>query len=469
LSYILFLPKTSVILFEESWPALFRLLYEDENAGTLFDFERTHQQSMIRIDDTLQPVSDIFPLWLKTIAFEQKGLFMQHAIDVAIMLDTLIHDPRLNLKHLVPVIKMIHENKRDAREDTINMLVQLITRIDQPADEAAAVGVRYLVLHFVSSAESKWPGLFQLVLENIFSKAIAMHIVDNEGSVNIEKILSNLAMLFGSSEQDKPGFSAFQQYIVGHWRQVSLLFLNHPSIECRVMGYRVLCHSRFWQHISVEEYPVVSKLLMDAWFRHMKGRYVRLSQQDETHIIEEQQKLNTTSMQLDRQSLLDQVIQPMPSLSSAQLTKPPQFITTIQLSSQNQKDMRDLIYVDNIQRTASLFDDLPSSVSDHFLAHLCRHWQPKSVALNSYDDVLPMNLPHQSDIVIGSAFKDHPILFLIFEKYDHTQTRDIMRGVLVYFIVFWHMKEVANVPTTLSFATQLEETTRLVLLLKPVS
>ena len=86
---------------------MFRLLYENENAGTLFDFERTHQQSMIRIDDTVQPVSDIFPLWLKTIAFEQKGLFMQHAIDVAIMLDTLIHDPRLNLKHLVPVNKMI--------------------------------------------------------------------------------------------------------------------------------------------------------------------------------------------------------------------------------------------------------------------------------------------------------------------------------------------------------------------------
>ncbi|KAI8386898.1 hypothetical protein BD560DRAFT_383128 [Blakeslea trispora] len=545
LSYILFLPKTLPALFEESWPDLFRLLHE--NAGTLFDFERTHQQSMIRIDNTVQPVAAIFPLWLKTIAFEQNGVFMQHAIDVAIMLDTLIHDPRLNLKHLVPTgdgrslidtlkpsfeqldlkppsidliqwaislfsvsknptrgtndlqiplfllqLEALSENKQNAQMAAIHMLVQLITRIDQPTDEACAVGIRYLILHLVSSAETKWPGSFQLVLENIFSKAIAMHIVDNEGSVNIEKILSNLAMLFGSTEQDKPGFSAFQQYIVSHWRQVSLLFLNHPSIECRVMGYR---------HVSIEEYSVVSKLLMDAWFRHMKGRYVRSNQQDEMVMIEEQQKLisqccqnielakvigcfamdcilggaleifpsiDTTSIQLDRQSLLDQITQPTAFLSPSQLTKPPQFLTVVQLSRQSQRDMRDLIYTDNIQRTASLFEQLPSPVSEHLLARLSQTWQPKSVALSSYDDVLPFNLPHQSDIVIGSAFKDHPILFLIFQRYDHAQTRDMIRGVLVYFVVFWHMKEVAIVPTTLSFATQLEETTRLILLLKPV-
>lgn len=76
------------------------------------------------------------------------------------------------------------------------------------------------------------------------------------------------------------------------------------------------------------------------------------------------------------------------------------------------------------------------------------------------------------DITIGSAFKDHPALFPIFEKciqvVKPATTNDIIRSILVYFIVFWNMKEVVTVPTTLTYATQLEETIRLVLLLKPV-
>ena len=57
-----------------------------------------------------------------------------------------------------------------------------------------------------------------------------MHIADSEGSVNIEKILANLAMLFeppdNSSPQQQPGFHAFQAYLTSHWRQVLLLFLK---------------------------------------------------------------------------------------------------------------------------------------------------------------------------------------------------------------------------------------------------
>ncbi|RCH95702.1 hypothetical protein CU098_009302, partial [Rhizopus stolonifer] len=524
------------------------LLCDHGVAGTIFLYEKTYQSSLIKIDDKLQTIASIFPRWLKSVAFEQNGLFMKHAMDVAIMLDTLIHDSRLDLKHLVPTggrsmidtlkpsfeqldlkpssidlvgwtMTLFSSDKRPSRsthdlqiplfllqldffndtkkEEAIQMFVQLITRVDQPIDEASADGIRYFILDLVSSAEAKWPDLFQFVLEQIFSKAIAMHIADNEGSVNIEKILGNLAMLFAPFEGDKPGFDAFQKYMVNHWRQVSLLFLNHPSIQCRAMGYRVLTHSRFWQHIATEEFTTVSKLLMDAWFRHIKGRYLRVNLEEELCVIEEQQKLisyccqntelaktmlcftmdcilggaleifpsmDTVSIQQERQSLLDQVTQhdylppPMPT------SKPPQFITCLSWT----QDIRDCVYTDNIARTASLFNGLSTDINHHVLSHLLRLWQPISVSFNTYHDVLPMNIPYQNDIMIGGAFKDHPVLFLILEKYSMAQTRDMVRSILVYFIVFWHMKEVVNVPTTLSFATQLEETIRLVAFMKPI-
>lgn len=111
-------------------------------------------------------------------------------------------------------------------------------------------------------------------------------------------------------------------------------------------------------------------------------------------------------------------------------------------------------------------------MSFHVLSRLSSIWAPTTVSLDTYDDVLPKNIPYQSDIAIGSAFKDHPVLFLIFEKYTALShqfpTNDILRSILVYFIVFWYMKEVVDVPTTLKFATQLDESTRLVCLLKPV-
>jgi hypothetical protein len=135
------------------------------------------------------------------------------------------------------------------------------------------------------------------VLENIFSRAIAMHIADSEGSVNVEKILGNLAMLFEESAQieARPGFIAFKMYLSSHWRQVLLLFLNHPSMECRAMGYRVLTNSRFWEQDIASEGSdphTISKLLMDAWFRHMKGRYLRFGQEEEIMVVDEQQRLS---------------------------------------------------------------------------------------------------------------------------------------------------------------------------------
>lgn len=437
-----------------------------------------------------------------------------------------------DLKIPLFLLQLVVLKKDEPKDKVVDMFVQLIIRLDRPEnDEKCNGGARYLILNLVASTEKKWPGIFQLVLENIFSRAIAMHIADSEGSVNVEKILANLAMLFEvSSDTAKPGFDAFKTYLTSHWRQVLLLFLNHPSMECRAVGYRVLTNSRFWENTNTVEgcdAQTISKMLIDAWFRHIKGRYVRFGQEEEIAVADEQQKLiayccqhtelakvmlsyaiecilggalelfpaiDVNALQQEKLSLYDKVMrensrqqqeQPQQNL----FRKPPQFLTIVDFQKQEGFiDVRDAIYVDNIERTAALFfqfSELPTLTSNqylqinrHILNRLSAIWAPISVSLDTYDDVLPRNIPHQSDIAIGSAFKDHPVLFIIFEKYttgqtssknDYPMTNDIIRGILVYFIVFWYMKEVVNVPTTLKFATQLEETTRLIFLLKPVS
>ncbi|KAI8884347.1 hypothetical protein K501DRAFT_247853 [Backusella circina FSU 941] len=557
----------------ESWTLIFKRLYENGAAGTMFLHERNTQASAVRdTDGEVAAIAIIFPRWLTNIAFDSNGLVMKHAMDVAIMLDTLAHDPRLNLKYLIPtgdssiidklrpsfeqldlesasidlidwtlsilgsgtVVRSIDDlkiplflvqlvvSKTDTKESAVYMFVQLITRLNRPvlsSTNERDPGARYLILNLVTSAESKWPGLFQLVLENIFSRAIAMHIADSEGSVNVEKILGNLAMLFEESAQieARPGFNAFKMYLSSHWRQVLLLFLNHPSMECRAMGYRVLTNSRFWEQDITSEGSdphTISKLLMDAWFRHIKGRYLRFGQEEERMVVDEQQRLisyccqdkriakamlsialefilggsleifptvDINALQQERMSILDKARQgDNNSGNSSSVKRPPQFVTMIDVLS-NELDMRDKIYVDNIQRTADLFSQyqaLPTTAPEqyheinfHIFSQLASKWVPETVTLGGYDDVLPKNIPYASDVAIGNAFKDHPILFLIFEKCLPTvkfPSSDMIRSILVYFIVFWNMKEVAKVASTLKFATQLEETMRLLLLLKPM-
>lgn len=436
-----------------------------------------------------------------------------------------------DLKIPLFLLQLVVLKKDVPKIQVVDMFVQLIIRLDRPDhDETCNEGARYLILNLVASTELKWPGVFQLVLENIFSRAIAMHIADSEGSVNVEKILGNLAMLFEPTDAavERPGFIAFKTYLTSHWRQVLLLFLNHPSMECRAMGYRVLTNSKFWENTNTVEgcdAQTISKLLVDAWFRHIKGRYVRYGQSEEIAVVNEQQRLvahccqnielakvmlsfaidcilggaleifptiDVNALQQEKKSLYDKVIREDYQQSHQYLfKKPPQFVTTIDFKKQQGEnegfiDVRDVIYVDNIERTAALFfqfGELPTLSSDqyldinrHILNRLSAIWAPNPVSLDTYDDVLPRNIPYQSDIAIGNAFKDHPVLFIIFEKYtsnhttskDYPLTNDIIRSILVYFIVFWNMKEVVSVPTTLKFATQLEETTRLLLLLKPV-
>lgn len=48
-------------------------------------------------------MADFFPKWLSQIAFSPSGLVMKHALDVAVMLDTIAHDEHLGMKELIPV------------------------------------------------------------------------------------------------------------------------------------------------------------------------------------------------------------------------------------------------------------------------------------------------------------------------------------------------------------------------------
>lgn len=122
--------------------------------------------------------------------------------------------------------------------------------------------------------------------------------------MNVQKILANITLLFEDCYQDeekssvRPGFSAFQLYIMQHWRQVLLLFVNHPSMECRALGYRMLTVSKLWEYDKVAEASdyidpnVLAKLFTDAWFRHMKSRYLYFEKETEASVLDEFEDLS---------------------------------------------------------------------------------------------------------------------------------------------------------------------------------
>jgi hypothetical protein len=127
------------------------------------------------------------------------------------------------------------------------------------------------------------------MLEQLFSKAMALNITGNDNDVSkVEIIFGNLAILSDERPADQtkikvdlPPISSslhqsFADYISSHCRQVMLLFINHPSINCRAMGYRVLSNSRFWQQdhqLQPTDTSAICKLLCDSWFRLLKNRY----------------------------------------------------------------------------------------------------------------------------------------------------------------------------------------------------
>lgn len=88
----------------ESWSSLFQRLFEGNAAGSMFLYEKKKEGSIVKHGDgTIESIAHVFPYWLTSIAFDPNGLVMKHAMDVAIMLDTLGHDDRLGLEYLIPV------------------------------------------------------------------------------------------------------------------------------------------------------------------------------------------------------------------------------------------------------------------------------------------------------------------------------------------------------------------------------
>jgi hypothetical protein len=56
-------------------------------------------------------------------------------------------------------------SKTNTKESAVYMFVQLITRLNRPvlsSTNESDPSARYLILNLVISAESKWPGVFQL-------------------------------------------------------------------------------------------------------------------------------------------------------------------------------------------------------------------------------------------------------------------------------------------------------------------
>lgn len=100
-------------LATESWSLLFKRLYRNNAAGSMFLYEKNMKCSIVRhANGEVQDIASVFPFWLTSIAFDSNGLVMKYAMDVAIMLDTLGHDDRLGLEYLIPVKKNYTTTRR---------------------------------------------------------------------------------------------------------------------------------------------------------------------------------------------------------------------------------------------------------------------------------------------------------------------------------------------------------------------
>lgn len=97
-------PSHRMLFIIASWPYIFKRLYKDDAAGSIFLYEKNTKQSIVKQHNgDIEDIASVFPRWLTTIAFDPNGSVMKHAADVAIMLDTLAHDSRLDLGYLIPV------------------------------------------------------------------------------------------------------------------------------------------------------------------------------------------------------------------------------------------------------------------------------------------------------------------------------------------------------------------------------
>lgn len=55
----------------------------------------------------IETITNLFSRWLANVAFDPQGLIIRHAMDVMIMLDTLVYDNRFDLSHILPVSEIV--------------------------------------------------------------------------------------------------------------------------------------------------------------------------------------------------------------------------------------------------------------------------------------------------------------------------------------------------------------------------
>lgn len=166
-------------------------------------------------------VNDVFDLWLSKVAFVPDGVVMKHALDIAVVVDTVVYDHRLNLQHILPVngasimdsflptltnsgisppsIDLVdewilpildpalHQNQakspREAyqlkipvfflklallKDDTIqtalDLLIKMMSHLPVTTINTLDISTntnRYLLLTMIETAESKWPAFFR--------------------------------------------------------------------------------------------------------------------------------------------------------------------------------------------------------------------------------------------------------------------------------------------------------------------
>ncbi|KAI8332433.1 hypothetical protein BC941DRAFT_436666 [Chlamydoabsidia padenii] len=563
LGYIMALPLISDLLTNECWPGIFRRLYENNRIGTLLLFERDTGYSWIQTTSgELVKIIDIFPMWLSNVAFVPDGVIMKHALDIAVVVDTVVYDYRLELQHLLPsdghsimdnflpsltnsgitsasidlvdewILPLLdpgsHQQQKYKRpreshqlkipvfflklallkdntlESALELLIKLMSHL--PITTGANTN-RYLLLTMIETVEATWPSFFSTMLEQLFSKAMALNLTGNdEDFAKVETIFGNLVILSGDTAELPPIPSfirhSFTDYISSHCTQVMLLFINHPSNTCRAMGYRTLSHSKFWEQdhqLQASDISTMCKLFSDSWFRLLRTRYTfdddgttdekldlalvelqNLVTQCCSHGTTSHTMISTlldailngyletfprTDLAIDSSKtafLLGRITQdhsPTGSRLSQSSLGIPRYIPNIEVLKQD-LNIKDTIYMDNIKRTANIFKEASIKASDVELFHIIKHKLPVLSPLSSktYDDALPHRIPYAHDITNGCAFKDHPALFLIM---DHCVSMPLVRSVFIYFITFWNMTEVASKPTSLYFATQLEGTMHL--------
>ncbi|ORX61582.1 hypothetical protein DM01DRAFT_1125400 [Hesseltinella vesiculosa] len=529
------------------WQGIVKKLFHDHRLSSIINFERqTGFSLMWAADGQLVGISNLLDEWLRSTVFALESPFLAHTIDLAILLDmVMFDDPNSSALAQSWLDKaMVHIEKSQPASITLvedwitpicnNSVLMASTRLDLPknilqhvvhlggaADPAVALFIKLiscldytrkddqvysLLEQVLATAQSHWPHFLDITLEQAFSKAMSMNISsDSDASLVVERILGNVARLFDANDH-RQGSENFSVYMSTHWSQVMLLFLNHPSSECRGVGYQLLANSCFWQQPTVlPPKEILCKVLIDNWFRLLRNRYLSNNhdiQHDSAitqlrHLvinclmfetlksqivsalldgilngslekIPRANITNDTSMLLERASQMS--LSGLSVLSSVEEDMP-RYIPHLQVLGSDIK-AQDKIYMDNIQLTIGIFKSaLEAGIGQHLLGQLARRLPTTDqTSIQVYDQALPQHIPYPHDINNGCAFKDHPALFALMDVCSPLapdQCLAIIRSVLIYFIAFWNMDSVVASPTALAFATQLQETCLLWLWMRP--